>query len=222
MVAHAYDFNTISTSTAGYLIKSSPNMAVLYIQAFILPSWAKGFHWLDEDNTGFIEISPNIYSHITSLMFPLGTLDFSIVTHRHHSILTHAASMPVSHATFAGLTTEELKALEDGKCQPLEVRLQDLHNIHILLDATIPQVNQYFTVLASLTLPMLAVSVKPTGETSSTGIMATYSTSITKSEATTLSLRRQTTSLKIKGLELLSVGTAKELPESGPDSSEIH
>lgn len=40
----------------------------------------------------FIECSPNIYCHITSLMFFRGILDFSVVTHRHHSILTHAAS----------------------------------------------------------------------------------------------------------------------------------
>lgn len=52
----------------------------------------RGFHWLDEDNMDFTECSPNIYCHITSLMFFGGILDFSVITHGHHSILTHAAS----------------------------------------------------------------------------------------------------------------------------------
>lgn len=62
-----------------------------------------------------------------------------------------------------------------------------MYNIHILLDAAILQVNQYSIVSASLTLPMLVMSVKPTAETSSTVIKAEYSTSVTKLETSNLS-----------------------------------
>lgn len=58
--------------------------------------------------------------------------------------------MPVPPAGFAGLTPEELQALEGHERQHLEARLQSLRNIHTLLDAAMLQINQYLTVLASL------------------------------------------------------------------------
>uniref|UniRef100_A0A8D2C5P1 E3 ubiquitin-protein ligase synoviolin n=1 Tax=Sus scrofa TaxID=9823 RepID=A0A8D2C5P1_PIG len=58
--------------------------------------------------------------------------------------------MPVPPAGFAGLTPEELRALEGHERQHLEARLQSLRNIHTLLDAAMLQINQYLTVLASL------------------------------------------------------------------------
>lgn len=58
--------------------------------------------------------------------------------------------MPVPPAGFAGLTPEELRALEGHEQQHLEARLQSLRNIHTLLDAAMLQINQYLTVLASL------------------------------------------------------------------------
>lgn len=58
--------------------------------------------------------------------------------------------MPVPPAGFAGLTPEELRALEGHERQHLEARLQSLRNIHTLLDAAMLQISQYLTVLASL------------------------------------------------------------------------
>nr|XP_032601616.2 E3 ubiquitin-protein ligase synoviolin isoform X2 [Taeniopygia guttata] len=57
--------------------------------------------------------------------------------------------MPVPPAGFAGLTEEELRAMEGHERQHLEARLQCLHNIHTLLDAAMLQINQYLGVLAS-------------------------------------------------------------------------
>ncbi|XP_031950774.1 E3 ubiquitin-protein ligase synoviolin isoform X2 [Corvus moneduloides] len=61
--------------------------------------------------------------------------------------------MPVPPAGFAGLTEEELRAMEGHERQHLEARLQCLHNIHTLLDAAMLQINQYLTVLAAIGTP---------------------------------------------------------------------
>ncbi|XP_064258311.1 E3 ubiquitin-protein ligase synoviolin isoform X2 [Passer domesticus] len=61
--------------------------------------------------------------------------------------------MPVPPAGFAGLTEDELRAMEGHERQHLEARLQCLHNIHTLLDAAMLQINQYLGVLASLGTP---------------------------------------------------------------------
>ncbi|KAM6032522.1 E3 ubiquitin-protein ligase synoviolin isoform 1-T2 [Chlamydotis macqueenii] len=61
--------------------------------------------------------------------------------------------MPVPPAGFAGLTEEELRAMEGQERQGLEARLQCLQNIHTLLDAAMLQINQYLTVLAALGSP---------------------------------------------------------------------
>uniref|UniRef100_A0A669QHF9 RING-type E3 ubiquitin transferase n=1 Tax=Phasianus colchicus TaxID=9054 RepID=A0A669QHF9_PHACC len=58
--------------------------------------------------------------------------------------------MPVPPAGFAGLTEEELQAMEGHERQHLEARLQSLHNIHTLLDAAMLQINQYLTVMAAI------------------------------------------------------------------------
>ncbi|NWI44708.1 SYVNB ligase, partial [Picathartes gymnocephalus] len=58
--------------------------------------------------------------------------------------------MPVPPAGFAGLTEEELRAMEGHERQHLEARLQCLHNIHTLLDAAMLQINQYLGVLATI------------------------------------------------------------------------
>ncbi|XP_030425253.1 E3 ubiquitin-protein ligase synoviolin isoform X3 [Gopherus evgoodei] len=61
--------------------------------------------------------------------------------------------MPVPPAGFAGLTDEELRAMEGHDRQHLEARLQCLQNIHTLLDAAMLQINQYLTVLATIGSP---------------------------------------------------------------------
>lgn len=58
--------------------------------------------------------------------------------------------MPVPPPGFAGLTDEELRAMEGHDRQNLEARLQCLQNIHTLLDAAMVQINQYLTVLATI------------------------------------------------------------------------
>ncbi|XP_026550516.1 E3 ubiquitin-protein ligase synoviolin-like [Notechis scutatus] len=58
--------------------------------------------------------------------------------------------MPVPPSGFAGLTEEELRAMEGHERQHLEARLQCLQNIHTLLDAAMLQINQYLTVLSTI------------------------------------------------------------------------
>ncbi|XP_070283568.1 E3 ubiquitin-protein ligase synoviolin isoform X4 [Myotis yumanensis] len=129
--------------------------------------------------------------------------------------------MPVPPAGFAGLTPEELRALEGHERQHLEARLQSLRNIHTLLDAAMLQINQYLTVLASLGPPRPTTSVNSTEETAPT-VAAASSTSIPSSETTTPSTGASPStpeSEKPSGPE--SVGT-EELPEDGePDAAEL-
>ncbi|KAM4880084.1 E3 ubiquitin-protein ligase synoviolin isoform 2-T5 [Sylvia borin] len=72
--------------------------------------------------------------------------------------------MPVPPAGFAGLTEDELRAMEGHERQHLEARLQCLHNIHTLLDAAMLQINQYLGVLATLGTPRAAPRPPPTHE----------------------------------------------------------
>uniref|UniRef100_A0A6I8N6P7 E3 ubiquitin-protein ligase synoviolin n=1 Tax=Ornithorhynchus anatinus TaxID=9258 RepID=A0A6I8N6P7_ORNAN len=88
--------------------------------------------------------------------------------------------MPVPPAGFAGLTAEELRALEGHERQHLEARLQSLRNIHTLLDAAMLQINQYLTVLASLGPPRPPAPPGPTAAT-----VASASSSVPSSEAAT-------------------------------------
>ncbi|XP_074991275.1 E3 ubiquitin-protein ligase synoviolin isoform X2 [Calonectris borealis] len=69
--------------------------------------------------------------------------------------------MPVPPAGFAGLTEEELRAMEGHDRQNLEARLQCLQNIHTLLDAAMVQINQYLTVLATIGSPRPAAPRPP-------------------------------------------------------------
>ncbi|XP_027488471.1 E3 ubiquitin-protein ligase synoviolin-like [Corapipo altera] len=69
--------------------------------------------------------------------------------------------MPVPPAGFAGLTEDELRAMEGHERQHLEARLQCLSNIHTLLDAALLQINQYLTVLATIGTPRGAAPAPP-------------------------------------------------------------
>ncbi|KAM8971301.1 E3 ubiquitin-protein ligase synoviolin isoform 1-T1 [Sarcophilus harrisii] len=91
--------------------------------------------------------------------------------------------MPVPPAGFAGLTAEELQALEGHERQHLEARLQSLRNIHTLLDAAMLQINQYLTVLASLGPPRPPAPASPPAA-STPAAAASSSSSIPSSEAT--------------------------------------
>uniref|UniRef100_A0A2I2ZU41 E3 ubiquitin-protein ligase synoviolin n=1 Tax=Gorilla gorilla gorilla TaxID=9595 RepID=A0A2I2ZU41_GORGO len=130
--------------------------------------------------------------------------------------------MPVPPAGFAGLTPEELRALEGHERQHLEARLQSLRNIHTLLDAAMLQINQYLTVLASLGPPRPATSVNSTEETATTVVAAASSTSIPSSEATTPTPGASPPAPEMeKPPAPESVGT-EEMPEDGePDAAEL-
>ncbi|CAH2325212.1 E3 ubiquitin- ligase synoviolin [Pelobates cultripes] len=75
--------------------------------------------------------------------------------------------MPMPPAGFAGLTDEELRAMEGHERQNLEARLQCLQNIHTLLDAAMLQINQYLTVLANIGPPRTTSPPVQTPSTSS-------------------------------------------------------
>ncbi|CAH6793588.1 Syvn1 [Phodopus roborovskii] len=130
--------------------------------------------------------------------------------------------MPVPPAGFAGLTPEELRALEGHERQHLEARLQSLRNIHTLLDAAMLQINQYLTVLASLGPPRPATSVNPTEETAS-AVSAAPSTSAPSSEVPTPSPGASPPVPEVeKPPAPESVGAAEEIPEDGePDAAEL-
>lgn len=129
--------------------------------------------------------------------------------------------MPVPPAGFAGLTPEELRALEGHERQHLEARLQSLRNIHTLLDAAMLQINQYLTVLASLGPPRPATSVNPTEEAASAVVSA--APSVPSSEAPSPSPGASSPAPEAEkppAPEL--VGAAEELPEDGePDAAEL-
>uniref|UniRef100_A0A8C6QQA9 E3 ubiquitin-protein ligase synoviolin n=1 Tax=Nannospalax galili TaxID=1026970 RepID=A0A8C6QQA9_NANGA len=131
--------------------------------------------------------------------------------------------MPVPPVGFAGLTPEELRALEGHERQHLEARLQSLRNIHTLLDAAMLQINQYLTVLASLGPPRPAPSVNPTEETASTVVAAAPSTTVPSSEATTPSPAASSPTPETeKPPAPESMGAAEELPDDGePDAAEL-
>uniref|UniRef100_A0A8C0XB47 E3 ubiquitin-protein ligase synoviolin n=1 Tax=Castor canadensis TaxID=51338 RepID=A0A8C0XB47_CASCN len=130
--------------------------------------------------------------------------------------------MPVPPAGFAGLTPEELRALEGHERQHLEARLQSLRNIHTLLDAAMLQINQYLTVLASLGPPRPATSVNPTEETASTVVTAPSSTSIPSSEATTPTPGASPPASETEKSPAPDSVGAEELPEDGePDAAEL-
>lgn len=130
--------------------------------------------------------------------------------------------MPVPPAGFAGLTPEELRALEGHERQHLEARLQSLRNIHTLLDAAMLQINQYLTVLASLGPPRPATSVNPTEETASTVVSAAPSPSTPSSEAPAPSPGASPPIPEAEKPAPESVGTAEDLPEDGePDAAEL-
>uniref|UniRef100_A0A2K6FA18 E3 ubiquitin-protein ligase synoviolin n=1 Tax=Propithecus coquereli TaxID=379532 RepID=A0A2K6FA18_PROCO len=130
--------------------------------------------------------------------------------------------MPVPPAGFAGLTPEELRALEGHERQHLEARLQSLRNIHTLLDAAMLQINQYLTVLASLGPPRTATSVNPTEETAPPVVTAASSTSIPSSEATTPSPGASPPASETEKPPAPESVGAEELPEDGePDAAEL-
>uniref|UniRef100_I3M247 E3 ubiquitin-protein ligase synoviolin n=2 Tax=Marmotini TaxID=337730 RepID=I3M247_ICTTR len=130
--------------------------------------------------------------------------------------------MPVPPAGFAGLTPEELRALEGHERQHLEARLQSLRNIHTLLDAAMLQINQYLTVLASLGPPRPATSVNPAEETASPVVAAASSTSIPSSEATTPSPGASPPAPETEKPPAPESVGAEELPEDGePDAAEL-
>uniref|UniRef100_A0A8D1B9U8 E3 ubiquitin-protein ligase synoviolin n=1 Tax=Sus scrofa TaxID=9823 RepID=A0A8D1B9U8_PIG len=130
--------------------------------------------------------------------------------------------MPVPPAGFAGLTPEELRALEGHERQHLEARLQSLRNIHTLLDAAMLQINQYLTVLASLGPPRPATSANPTEETAPTAVAAASSASIPSFEATTPSPEASPPALEPEKPPAPESSGTEELPEDGePDAAEL-
>uniref|UniRef100_A0AAX7VE25 RING-type E3 ubiquitin transferase n=1 Tax=Astatotilapia calliptera TaxID=8154 RepID=A0AAX7VE25_ASTCA len=102
VVAHAYLLKHQFYPTVVYLTKSSPSMAVLYIQAFVLvfllgKFMRKVFFGQLRAAEMEMERSPNIswvfHMRVLSLMGLLGVMDFLFVNHACHSIITRGASV---------------------------------------------------------------------------------------------------------------------------------
>ncbi|XP_060032075.1 E3 ubiquitin-protein ligase synoviolin isoform X1 [Erinaceus europaeus] len=136
--------------------------------------------------------------------------------------------MPVPPAGFAGLTPEELRALEGHERQHLEARLQSLRNIHTLLDAAMLQISQYLTVLASLGPPRPATSASPTEEPAPTAGTAATSASVPSPQDTTLSSGASSPASEPEKIPASSPAPAAEAvgaeepPEDGePDTAEL-
>nr|XP_056708635.1 E3 ubiquitin-protein ligase synoviolin [Euleptes europaea] len=100
--------------------------------------------------------------------------------------------MPVPPSGFAGLTEEELRAMEGHERQHLEARLQCLQNIHTLLDAAMLQINQYLTVLATIGTPRSVPP--PSAPATSAPPQETASTEPSTSEPTIFQSADSTTS----------------------------
>ncbi|XP_015267436.1 PREDICTED: E3 ubiquitin-protein ligase synoviolin isoform X2 [Gekko japonicus] len=103
--------------------------------------------------------------------------------------------MPVPPSGFAGLTEEELRAMEGHERQHLEARLQCLQNIHTLLDAAMLQINQYLTVLATIGTPRSAPP--PSAPATSASSQETASAEPSTSEPTTFQSADSTTSAAV-------------------------
>ncbi|XP_069036394.1 E3 ubiquitin-protein ligase synoviolin [Lepisosteus oculatus] len=77
---------------------------------------------------------------------------------------------PAPPAGFSGLSEEELAEMEQEGRRGLEARLQCLQNIHTLLDAAMLQINQYLTVLATVSPPRPAPTSSAPAETASSQV----------------------------------------------------
>ncbi|XP_038074892.1 E3 ubiquitin-protein ligase synoviolin B-like [Patiria miniata] len=64
-----------------------------------------------------------------------------------------ATPPPMPPPDFAGLTEEELRAMEGTERQHLEARIECLRSIHTLLDAAMVQIQQYMSVVGELGIP---------------------------------------------------------------------
>ncbi|XP_068117525.1 E3 ubiquitin-protein ligase synoviolin [Hyperolius riggenbachi] len=135
--------------------------------------------------------------------------------------------MPMPPAGFAGLTDEELRAMEGHERQNLEARLQCLQNIHTLLDAAMLQINQYLTVLATIGPPRPPVSSTPPAQSPPTSTdaasfshMEEPSASDTVSSVTDIGPSHQTASPESESEEMPN-GAEGGLSTEEPDAAEL-
>ncbi|XP_022096953.1 E3 ubiquitin-protein ligase synoviolin B-like [Acanthaster planci] len=77
-----------------------------------------------------------------------------------------ATPPPMPPPDFAGLTEEELRAMEGTERQHLEARIECLRGIHTLLDAAMVQIQQYMSVVGELGIPPPPPSTSLYGYTS--------------------------------------------------------
>ncbi|NP_001088172.1 E3 ubiquitin-protein ligase synoviolin B [Xenopus laevis] len=132
--------------------------------------------------------------------------------------------MPMPPAGFAGLTDEELRAMEGHERQNLEARLQCLQNIHTLLDAAMLQINQYLTVLASIGPPQPPVSSSSSSSASASTEPTTSSVSepvIDTSSIVTTDSSQQSASPVPVNVETLGGAEGGETPTEEPDNVEL-
>ncbi|XP_054845893.1 E3 ubiquitin-protein ligase synoviolin isoform X1 [Eublepharis macularius] len=134
--------------------------------------------------------------------------------------------MPVPPSGFAGLTEEELRAMEGHERQHLEARLQCLQNIHTLLDAAMLQINQYLTVLATIGTPRSAQP--PSTPATSASPQDTVSSEPSTAEPTTFQPADSTTSAAVdpdssgQAAPSLVAGAEGFTDLSGPDPDDEH
>ncbi|KAG8438098.1 hypothetical protein GDO86_008691 [Hymenochirus boettgeri] len=127
--------------------------------------------------------------------------------------------MPMPPAGFAGLTDEELRAMEGHERHNLEARLQCLQNIHTLLDAAMLQINQYLTVLANIGPPPPAVP--PTSSSSTTETVTPSSSEPSSSTVTVPETSNQPASLEPENVETLGTAEGGETSTEEPDAAEL-
>ncbi|KAM9302457.1 E3 ubiquitin-protein ligase synoviolin [Gastrophryne carolinensis] len=133
--------------------------------------------------------------------------------------------MPMPPAGFAGLTDEELRAMEGHERQNLEARLQCLQNIHTLLDAAMLQIGQYLTVLANVGPPRPPVpstqppppSADPASSSPSEGSPASDVTSLVTDVGPSL----QTASSEHASGDEITIGAEGGSPTEEPDAAEL-
>uniref|UniRef100_A0A8C5R693 RING-type E3 ubiquitin transferase n=1 Tax=Leptobrachium leishanense TaxID=445787 RepID=A0A8C5R693_9ANUR len=138
---------------------------------------AQGPNQPEEGNPGPSTGKWLLFCEILSLAFLL----FSPLSQFPSVIVTGLPPMPMPPAGFAGLTDEELRAMEGHERQNLEARLQCLQNIHTLLDAAMLQINQYLTVLATIGPPRSTIAPPTQSASSSSEAAPADSTETTPS-----------------------------------------
>ncbi|XP_078001292.1 E3 ubiquitin-protein ligase synoviolin-like [Glandiceps talaboti] len=123
---------------------------------------------------------------------------------------------PMPPPNFAGLNDSELQAMEGLERSHVEARIQCLRSIHILLDAAMVQIQQYYSLMSTLG-PAMQQTSSASLPTSATGTTGTASKSTEQSQA-----ESKNSTLGVEDISELegAVGFASSTEQAIPEQKE--